>query len=97
MNTKIIGRYTFALLIALAIGSNAGARRGGPGGKSVIHKKMMKELDLSAEQKDREANKEQRKGLKESMHQAIVDLNEGEMRKAHKQFKLPPLIADTKR
>ena len=98
MSTKTISGYAFALLAVLAMGSNAEARRGGPEGKSVIHKKMMKELDLTAEQKikikaikdeerkDTEARREQRKGLEESMSQAIIGLNESEMRKAHDQL-----------
>lgn len=98
MSTKTIGGYAFALLVALAIGSNAEARKGGPGGKGIIHKKMMKELDLTSEQiekikaikeeerKDRQADRGQRKKLKASMHQAIIDLNDVELRKAHNQL-----------
>ena len=98
MNTKSISRYVLALFVAFAVGSNAEARRGERGGKGSMHKKVMKELNLTVEQKEkiaiirgeerkaRKAKREQRKELKESMHQAIVNFNESEMRKAHNQL-----------
>ncbi|MFK8138893.1 MAG: Spy/CpxP family protein refolding chaperone [Bdellovibrionales bacterium] len=98
MNTKLISRYTFAILLALALSSHAEARRGDFDGKGGINKKIMKELNLSSEQKtqikaikkeekkDRRGKKEFRKELKKSMHQAIIDLNENDMRKIHKQL-----------